>query len=72
MSEVVTRKEKFLPQITNLSIAVVKNAAVGVVGGGLRHNSIYSSVDARRVHPISMDTIVMTYQVAVSNEGSAT
>lgn len=54
----------FSPEVTYLR-TVVKTV---VRRRGLGHNSIDCSVDARSLNAVSMDTIMMTYQVAVTDE----
>lgn len=61
----------FIPQITYLS-AVKDTTRVAWQGGSLRHNRIDSGVYVWRLYSISVHSVVVTNQVAVSNEGSAT
>lgn len=68
-----TGRGKVSPQITDLSVAVIKHdVAGGIVSSSLCHDSIYRSIDARCMHSISMDAIVMANQVTVPNESPAT
>lgn len=59
------------PQIIDLVVAIenVIRIARRAARRSLSHNSVDCRIDARRLHPVSMHSIMVADQVAVSDEG---